>query len=351
MTTETDHDRSGTTNRDANSDGDSTGGISVNRRTVLGGTAAVGIGGAAGLLNGSDLGSARHDGSDERHFRIRIENVASTDTYASDASTGGAVWLTPGAYGVHGGSNPILTEGSSASPGLEAIAEAGIPTGFSGEPGLVSELSGDSAVSEAGAFTPADTVTDPNDPTGEVPGAPPIAPGGAFEFTVEALPGEKLSLATMFVPSNDLFYAPGPNGIPLFDASGTPRNGDVTGEVELWDAGTEPNGQPGFGPDQAPAQGSPDQGADEGGVVRRIGNVDDGYAYPTVSDSISVSVTPGSATTPSPTPTATPTPSPTPTPTDGGTDETITPGQPGLGLGVGALGLLIAKYLRSRGGE
>ena len=284
MTTDTDHD--------ADSGSDSTNRISVDRRTMLGGTAALGVSGAIGLLNGSGRGSARHDGSNERHFRIRIENVAATDTYPADASTGGAVWLTPGAYGVHAGSNPVLSEGSSASPGLEAIAEAGIPTGFSGQSGLVSELSDGSSVSEAGAFTPKDTTTDPNDPMGAVPGAPPIAPGGAFEFVVGADPGDSLSFASMFVPSNDLFFAPDSEGIPLFNSSGNPVSGDVTSEMELWDAGTEPNGQPGFGPDQAPAQDGPDQGADESGVVRRIGNVDDGYSYPAVADSIRVTVTP-----------------------------------------------------------
>jgi hypothetical protein len=280
------------TNHDADSGDDSTDGIRVGRRTVLGGTAALGVGSAVGLLHGSGRGSARHDGSNEQHFRIRIENVAATDTYGSDASTGGAVWLTPGAYGVHRGSNPILTEGENASPGLEAIAEAGIPTGFPDEPGLLTELSRDRDVTRAGVFTPANTVADPNDPMGAVPGAPPIAPGGAFEFTVRATPGERLSLATMFVPSNDLFYAPESAGIPLFDSSGDPVSGDVTSEIELWDAGTEPNGQPGFGSDQAPAQDSPDQGAEEGGVVRRIGDVDDGYSYPAVTDGISVSVEP-----------------------------------------------------------
>jgi hypothetical protein len=41
-------------------------------------------------------------------------------------------------------------------------------------------------VNSVGAFTPADTVEDPNDPMGEVPGAPPIAPGGAYEFEIQA---------------------------------------------------------------------------------------------------------------------------------------------------------------------
>jgi hypothetical protein len=269
-------------------------------------------------------------------FTVRIENVAPTDFYGSDSHTGGAIWITPGAYGVYMGSmgdesmgnesmgnesmgnesmgnesmgnesmgnesmsdgsmnvgsNPVFTQGEAASVGLEALAEAGPPTGFEGEPGLVDELGDTETVAHAGAFTPDDTVADPNDPKGEVPGAPPIAPGGAFEFEIDAQPGQRLSFATMFVPSNDLFFAPGADGIALFE-EGEPVSGDVTDAVELWDAGTEPNGEPGYGPDQAPAQESADQGGDEGGVVRLLGDVDDGYDYPAADEAIKVTVSP-----------------------------------------------------------
>lgn len=226
---------------------------------------------------------------------VRIENVAPADFYGMDASTGGQIWITPGAFAVHNDANPIFAEGEAASIGLEALAEAGPPTGFPNEPGLVDELSemtdGMNVVS-AGAYTPANTVADPNDPMGEVPGAPPIAPGGAFEFDVEAEPGQKLSFASMFVPSNDIFFAPGGDGIPLWPMDGRPTEGDVTDAVSLWDAGTEPNGEPGFGPDQAPAQDSPTQGTDENGVVRPLSSVMDGYTYPDVSDAIRVTLTP-----------------------------------------------------------
>jgi len=128
---------------------------------------------------------------------------------------------------------------------------------------------------------------------GEVPGAPPIAPGGAFEFEVEVEPGQRLSFGSMFVPSNDLFFSPGPDGITLWPEDGEPVEGDVTDAVELWDAGTEPNAQPpGEGPDQAPTQDSPTQGDDEDGVVRRLADVDDGHDYPAVTDAIRVTLTP-----------------------------------------------------------
>jgi hypothetical protein len=252
---------------------------------------------------------------------VRIENVAPTDFYPSDASTGGQIWITPGAYGVHTGPNPIYTEGEAASIGLEALAEAGPPTGFEGEPGLVDELAemgggdmnddsmgDDDSVDDDsmdddgmesspevlhwGAYTPENTVADPNDPMGDVPGAPPIAPGGAFEFEIEAEPGHRLSFASMFVPSNDLFFSAGEAGITLWPEGGDPVDGDVTDSVDLFDAGTEPNGEPGFDPDQAPAQDTPDQGGDEGGVVRALSDVDDGFDYPAVEDTIQVTLTP-----------------------------------------------------------
>lgn len=243
-------------------------------------------------MNG-DMNDGMEDGgmSEKTTFTVRIENVAPADFYPLNSSTGGQVWVTPGAYAVHTGSNPVFTEDEPASVGLEAQAEAGPPTGFEGQPGLVDELGGSASVVAAGAFTPQNTVTDPNDPTGEVPGAPPIAPGGAFEFEVNATQGQNLSFATMFVPSNDLFLAPGSEGIALWE-DGSPVSGDVTDEVTLWDAGTEPNQEPGFGPDQAPAQSEPNQGDDEGGVVRPVSDVDDGFDYPAVSDTIRVTVTP-----------------------------------------------------------
>jgi len=243
-----------------------------------------------GMDDGMD--SDMDDGmGDTTTFTVRIENVAATDVYPSDTSTGGQVWVTPGAYAVHTDTNPVFTEGEPASIGLEAQAEAGPPTGFEGQPGLINELGDTEGVVTAGAFTPENTVEDPNDPTGEVPGAPPIAPGGAYEFEVEATQGQHLSFATMFVPSNDLFFSPGSEGIALWDGD-EPVSGDVTDEVTLWDAGTETNQEPGFGSDQAPAQSGPDQGEDEGGVVRPVSEVDDGFDYPATSDAVRVTVTP-----------------------------------------------------------
>ncbi|MFB6285156.1 MAG: spondin domain-containing protein [Candidatus Bipolaricaulia bacterium] len=249
---------------------------------------------AVGLVGPQAL-QAQDMGSDGPvTFQVTIRNVGSLDELPSDAATGGAVWITPGAYAVHHGSNPIFTEGAYASDGLEALAEAGPPTGTpQNQPGLVATLGNVDRVSAFGAYTPGNTIEDPNDPMGSVPGAPPIAPSGSFQFTVEAEPGDKLSFASMFVPSNDLFLSPHADGIRLFNAAGEPVNGTVRPAlVGLYDAGTEVNQEPGFGPDSAPIQDGPDQGKAEGQVVRPVSDVDDGFSYSSVEDTIQIHIQP-----------------------------------------------------------
>jgi len=107
-------------------------------------------------------------------------------------------------------------------------------------------------------------------------------------FDITAQPGERLFLAAMFVQSNDLFYAPGPEGIALFDAEGEPISGEVTLQLQLWDAGTEVNEQPGLGASQAPRQATPDGGVIENGVVHLVA---DEYAYPATADVVRVTLT------------------------------------------------------------
>jgi hypothetical protein len=136
---------------------------------------------------------------------------------------------------------------------------------------------------------------------GSVPGL--LMPGESQEFTFEAgpvtLPGAvtKLSLVTMLVQSNDLFFAPDEMGITLYD-NGSRVTGDVTDQIELWDAGTEVNEEPGVGPNQAPRQAGPDTGADEGGNVVLVSQNGDGFIYPAVNEVIEVVIEemPGSDT-------------------------------------------------------
>jgi len=127
--------------------------------------------------------------------------------------------------------------------------------------------------------------------SGAVPGL--VMPGMEQEFTFDAgpvtLPGAvtKLSLVTMFVQSNDLFFAPGEEGITLFNG-GNRVTGNVTDQIDLWDAGTEVNEEPGSGPNQAPRQSGPDTGDDENGTVVLVSGNGDGFTYPAVSEVIEV---------------------------------------------------------------
>lgn len=101
-------------------------------------------------------------------------------------------------------------------------------------------------------------------------GPGPLPPGAAYQWTFRAMPGDRLSFATMLVQSNDWFFAPDEFGIPLYQ-DGSKMTGDVTDYVLLWDAGTEGDGVPGEGSFQAPRQSGPDTGpADPMNHVRRV---------------------------------------------------------------------------------
>ena len=193
--------------------------------------------------------------------------------------TGVTVPLSPGVAVVHTEAARFFASGEAASEGIEGIAE-------DGDPGAaVALFTGATGVQSVQAF---------NTPAGA--SAPsPIDPGGRYSFEVEAEPGSRLSFATMFIQSNDLFYTFAGDGLALFDAAGRPVSGDVTGQVLLYDAGTERNQEPGVGPDQAPRQAGPDAGPEEGGVLGRVEDgADDraGFSYPATADVVRVTVTP-----------------------------------------------------------
>ncbi len=114
-----------------------------------------------------------------------------------------------------------------------------------------------------------------------------FVPGQPFEIV--AAPGDRLVFASMFVQSNDLFFAPRDGSIALFDRNGGVVEGDLTDVTALWDAGTEVNQQPGTGSEQAPRQGMAGVGTAENGVVHMVA---DGFAYPRVEDVVRVTIAP-----------------------------------------------------------
>ena len=119
---------------------------------------------------------------------------------------------------------------------------------------------------------------------------PAIGVDSVETFTVNAVPGQHLSLATMMVQSNDLFYAFGENGIPLYDGNNTPLSGSIIAELQLWDAGTEVNQIPGSGSNQPPRQAGPDTGPDDSSTVQLLANLMDTLDYPDVAEILEINI-------------------------------------------------------------
>jgi hypothetical protein len=209
-------------------------------------------------------------------FKVRIENVSTTETLKLSNGMTAPAPNSPGAWVVHTKKSPLFVTGKhDMGHGLEAQAEDGNPMPLAQ---WLGQHQGHGIVA-SGAF---DT------PVGDSkPG--PALPGKAYEFTFTAAPGARLSISTMFGQSNDLFYAPEEDGVALFDSGGTPIRGDITGQFLLWDAGTEVNEEPGLGKNQAPRQPAPNTGPDERGVVRLV---HDSFTYPPVTSVIRVTITP-----------------------------------------------------------
>ncbi len=166
--------------------------------------------------------------------------------------------IAPGAFIVHTSMETLFGEGiADRGEGLESLAEDGNPST------LVTSLGALPTVSTASTFAIPDAATEPG----------PALPGSSYSFTFEAVHGDYLSFATMFVQSNDWFLAPSPNGISLF-TDDTPLQGDITALVSLWDAGTEVDETPGQGENQAPRQEAPNTGDSQGAAIAAV----DGYA-------------------------------------------------------------------------
>ena len=210
-------------------------------------------------------------------FLVRIENISAD----SDLPTP----FAPGVWVLHSEPGPLFIEGEADKGyGLEALAEDGDPSA------LAEALNGMGL--HAGVFnTPAGA----DGPGVALPGSAgmmgAMPPGTAYEFEVKATPDTPyLSFATMFVQSNDLFIGPGEAGIALFDMDGMAMEGmqDVTAEIQLWDAGTEANEEPGVGGEQAPRQSGPNMGPPE--IDGTVHVVDDGYTYPEVSALVKVTI-------------------------------------------------------------
>lgn len=198
-------------------------------------------------------------------FKVTIENIGQDQDILT--------LFSPGVYVVQKQkSEPLFDQGEEDyGMGLEAIAEDGMP-------GPLNEnLENHPKIRSHGIFAT---------PVG-ASGPAPLTPGEEYEFTITAKHKDYLNFVTMYVQSNDVFIAPMPQGISLFNDIREPIEGDITGYLYYWDAGTEVNQEPGVGSYQAPRQPAPDTGTPENGVVHLL---DDGYYYPPLESIIRVTI-------------------------------------------------------------
>ncbi len=197
--------------------------------------------------------------------RVTIENVSADSSLPTPLAPGVWAVVAPGTP------NPLFAAGEpDGGLGLEALAEDGNPAP------LAAALASNADVTASGVFNVPDGADGPG----------PLLPGGIYSFTVDVTMGTRLYFATMFVQSNDLFYAPG-DGLELMGKDGMPMTGDMTPMVQLWDAGTEQNEPPGTGPNQAPRQSGANTGPAEDGTVQEIVT---GDAYPATDTVIRVTI-------------------------------------------------------------
>lgn len=117
-------------------------------------------------------------------------------------------------------------------------------------------------------------------------GTPPVIfPGQSVSFSFSAAKNQRLTFATMYGWSNDLFLAPANPGIKLYEDNGTPITGDVSAQIKLWDNGTRVN--------QAPGMSVTHPGTAEATArnVKEVAGMDDyGHAFLPASQLMNVSL-------------------------------------------------------------
>jgi hypothetical protein len=165
------------------------------RRSI---TALAALGGLAVAPAVVDAGQ----GEASATYRVTVENTAT-----------GFQPLSPAGAVVHSRWADVWSTGAPANAAVAAVAEdANLPV-------------------FVGTYSQADGVSD-----AFVGGGGPIGPGGEFTFEFEASPGQRLSLVSMLVNTNDAF-----TGLDSVQLGG----GTNVYEVGAYDAGTEANNESG----------------------------------------------------------------------------------------------------------
>jgi hypothetical protein len=259
---------------------------------------AVGDGYDYGMVSTNLKVTLDYDGNSM--FTVTIDNLATTTT-----------GISPVAWVVHSAENPLFEAGmADYDKGLEDLAETGnasvLGDYLSMNSGYVSPIApvlwvihdkddrpvftendpdygwGLELLAETGDPSELNTSLMDNGYTSGVynmpdiaGGAGPIFPGDKYTFTIEAKPNKYLSIASMLGNSNDEFFAFGDDGFKLTVGNAVK---DITSEVMIWDAGTEPNEYPGAKTSNEDV---------EGGTVRML---DDGFPWPEASQVIKVTI-------------------------------------------------------------
>ncbi len=191
---------------------------------------------------------------------MAVTAQAATIDITFNNSNGFGFLVTPVYTGIHSGNFDAFNAGSAASAGVEQVAEVPIP------PNPPNQLA------------PERLAADPGSQGGFIfgPGGP-IMDGESGTLTIDVADPSTNQYATflsMFVPSNDTFFGnDDPFAYQVFDDFGNviEQTIEITGS-SIWDAGTEVN--------QLLGAAFPGQdiqaGDDEGGVIQRLLDIDDG---------------------------------------------------------------------------
>jgi hypothetical protein len=241
-------------------------------------------GGGGGSNDGGpgNGGSSASGGSSSGGKTSSTGGGGGSSTGGKGSSTGGSS-SGGSSTGGAGGAAGKDTDASTGGTGGEADAGADADSGTLSRKFTVTLEN----VAVANPFTSGGVF---NTPVGaSAPGA--ITPGKKYEFTVDAGRKQKLSFVTMLAATNDLFFGPNGDGIALYDQNGDPISGDVTSQIQLWDAGTEVNEEPAVGPNTVTHQPAPNTGPAENGNVVDIKDTTDTFKYPTVADVMKATVT------------------------------------------------------------
>ncbi len=241
-------------------------------------------------------------------FEITFKNTSKSPTFTAQNGARVTVAYSAMIGVVHTANSPIYRLNQSASEGLEQLAENGNPSTF------ISELNVLENVEVVGIANQSNTSS-----------SGLLGPEESFTLLISASDtSSNLSLASSFVQANDIIIATPENGVPLFNADGSPISGNISGQMGYYDIGTEFNEAPGIGSTQVLRQGpAPEgevsQGRKEGGVVTVL---NDGFIYPSAASTIQVSI---KVIDRGNLPPASPSPSPLPSPSAAEPTATATP--------------------------